>query len=64
LKATVGSHAHDKRIFLWDLCNEPFNSVHSAEVKNIYLKWLNYPQKCVKTTFLTRKPLKILDIIL
>ncbi|PIV64494.1 MAG: hypothetical protein COZ37_04210 [bacterium (Candidatus Ratteibacteria) CG_4_10_14_3_um_filter_41_18] len=42
LKATVGSHAHDKRIFLWDLCNEPFNSVHSAEVKNIYLKWLNY----------------------
>ncbi|MBT9150969.1 MAG: hypothetical protein DDT40_01150 [candidate division WS2 bacterium] len=42
LEVIVGSHAHDKRIFMWDLCNEPFNSVHSAEVKNIYLKWLKY----------------------
>jgi len=42
LKAIVGSHAHDKRIFLWDICNEPLNSAHSAEVKNIYLKWLKY----------------------
>ena len=25
---------------------------------------IHHPQKCVKTTFLTRKPLKILDIIL
>ena len=40
LEKIVGSHTSDKRIFLWDICNEPFNTASSPEIRNIILKWL------------------------
>lgn len=36
LDATVGQHAQDPRIRLWDLCNEPFNSGRSE----VFVPWL------------------------
>jgi len=36
LESIVGGHAHDKRIFMWDLCNEPFSySVPPSEIPKI-----------------------------
>lgn len=44
VEALLKRYAHDQRILLWDLCNEPFNS-HSEE---IYLPWLERVYACVK----------------
>jgi len=38
--AVVGSHADDKRVLLWDLCNEPMNSTQSPDDKAVILAWL------------------------
>ncbi len=55
LEEIVLSHIDDRRILLWDLCNEPFNStVNSLEARDIIFNWLqriyqtskNFDSKC------------------
>ncbi len=36
----VARHADDPRVALWDLCNEPFNSAPSEQVRAPILEWL------------------------
>ena len=40
LKASVGIHAKDSRVLLWDLCNEPFSIATSGEEKGLVFEWL------------------------
>ncbi len=40
LDAMVSAHRDDPRILLWDLCNEPFNTVRSAEATATIYQWL------------------------
>lgn len=40
IDAIVMPHADDKRILLWDLCNEPFNSAGCEASRKIVLDWL------------------------
>ena len=40
LDAILKPHTDDERILLWDLCNEPFNSVRCDESRKVVLEWL------------------------
>jgi len=40
MEKIVKPHAGDKRVLLWDLCNEPFNSAWDSRGKSTLLNWL------------------------
>ncbi len=51
LESVVGTHVKDKRIFMWDLCNEPFSyNVHPSnfpEIEKAEFNWLKRTyEKC------------------
>jgi len=45
LERIVGEHAKDRRILLWDLCNEPHNNPHIK----LTLEWLTHTYKTCKS---------------
>ncbi len=49
LREFVEPHADDKRILLWDLCNEPFNSACCERSQQVFSDWLKRVYEACKT---------------
>ncbi|WP_432180090.1 hypothetical protein [Streptomyces sp. NBC_00063] len=62
VKAVVGGHSTDERIFAWDICNEPLMGPYASDpdspVREAELRWLSWSGEMCRTAGVTQ-PLTI-----